>query len=59
MKRFMLTLAVLLALCSPARGESLDGALDQVWDSLPLRDWQEAYDRAFPQGEDFRTLILK
>ncbi len=27
--------------------------------TLPLQEWQAAYDRAFPQGEDFQTLLLR
>ncbi len=59
MKRLALLLLLLLAVCPAAQAEGLDGALDTVWDGLSLRDWQDAYDRAFPQGEDFRTMILK
>jgi hypothetical protein len=55
MMRLLLCLAFLFLLCPAAKAEGLEGALDTVWDGLSLRDWQEAYDRAFPQGEDFRT----
>ena len=58
-KRLLLCLALLLLLYPAARAEGMEGALDTVWDGLPLQDWQDAYERAFPQGEDFRTVILK
>ena len=48
-----------LLLCPGAKGEGLEGALNDTLDTLPLQAWQEAYERAFPEGEDFRTLILR
>ncbi|MBR5110177.1 MAG: stage III sporulation protein AE [Clostridia bacterium] len=42
-----------------AHAETLGGALEATLDTLPLREWQEAYAEAFPQGEDFHTLILR
>lgn len=60
MKRFLIAALLLWWAClAPARGENLDGALAQSLDSLPLDAWQAAYDRAFPQGEDFRSLVLR
>ncbi|MBR3740086.1 MAG: stage III sporulation protein AE [Clostridia bacterium] len=63
MKRITLLLILLLAFCPAAKAESMENALDTVLDGLSLQDWQDAYDRAFPQeiaqGEDFRTTILK
>ncbi len=59
MKWLLLCLALLLMLCPVAKAEGLEGALDTVLEGLALRDWQDAYDRAFPQGEDFSTLVLK
>ena len=63
MKRIALLLLLLLAVCPAAKAEGMENALDTVLDGLSLQDWQDAYDRAFPQviaqGEDFRTLILK
>ncbi len=59
MKRLLLCLALLFLLCPAGKAEGLEGALDTVWDGLTLQDWQDAYNRAFPQGEDFRSLILK
>jgi stage III sporulation protein AE len=50
---------LLFLLCPAGKAEGLEGALDTVWDGLTLQDWQDAYNRAFPQGEDFRSLILK
>ena len=60
MKRCLLLAAAILWLLVPcARSESLDDTLRQTLEGLPLRDWQNAYDQAFPQGEDFQTLILR
>ena len=59
MKKLLLLILLLLLFCPAGRCESLEGTLDSVWDSLPLRDWQTAYDQAFPAGEDFRTLVLR
>lgn len=59
MKRVLLLLFLLLAMCPSARAEALEGALEQVWDSLPLQEWQRAYDAAFPEGEDLRSLSLR
>ena len=60
MKRWLLCCALgWLLLCFAGRGESLQSTLDSTLDGLPLQDWQAAYDAAFPQGEDFRTLILR
>ncbi|MBR4359887.1 MAG: stage III sporulation protein AE [Clostridia bacterium] len=55
----LLAVAAWLLLCSRGLGESLDGALRQQLDTLPLQDWQQAYQRAFPEGEDFSALILR
>ena len=55
----LLAVAAWLLLCSRGVGESLDGALRQQLDTLPLQDWQQAYQRAFPEGEDFSALILR
>lgn len=43
----------------PARAENLDQALESALDALPLAPWREAYEQAFPQGEDLRALILR
>lgn len=51
--------AALWLLCAPALAEDLDGALQQSLESLPLQDWQAAYQRAFPQGEELQTLLLR
>ena len=45
--------------CGGAHAESLGEALESALDALPLQEWQDAYNKAFPQGEDFQTLILR
>ena len=59
MKKLLLALLPLFFFCAHAQAESLGEALETTLNTLPLREWQEAYDRAFPQGEDFQTLILR
>lgn len=59
MRRALLWAAALWLLCAPALAEDLDGALQQSLESLPLQDWQAAYQRAFPQGEELQTLLLR
>ena len=54
-----LAAALWIAVCSWARGEGLDGALEKQLDALPLQAWQEAYARAFPAGESLRSLVLR
>ncbi len=58
MKRVLIAWILLLLFAAPARAESLDEALESALDALPLSQWQEAYERAFPQGEDFRSFVL-
>ena len=55
----MLFLLLLLAGPLPARAEALGDALEETLNALPLQDWQSAYDRAFPQGEALRPLLLR
>lgn len=43
----------------PARGESLQETLENTLSSLPLSEWQQAYDQAFPQGESLQALVLR
>ncbi len=50
---------VLLSICPAGRAEAMEGALDTVWDGLALQEWQDAYERAYPQGGDFRTVIFQ
>ncbi len=59
MKKILLALFLLFFFCARSQAESLEEALKSTLDGLPLREWQEAYDQAFPQGEDFQTLILR
>lgn len=63
MKRFFsilgLLFALLIVLLPDARAESLESTLESTLDSLPLQEWQQAYDRAFPEGEDLETLLLR
>ena len=59
MKRLILLTFLLLCLCPGAKCESLDGSLGAVLDSLPLKEWQSAYDRAFPTEGDFRANLLR
>lgn len=59
MKRVLAWAALLLCLALPARGESLDAALENTLSSLPLSDWQRAYEQAFPQGESLHSLVLR
>ena len=60
MKRLMILASVLLWLLMPhAYSESLEDTLRQTLEGLPLQEWQNAYDEAFPQGEDFQSLILR
>ncbi|MBR0407347.1 MAG: stage III sporulation protein AE [Clostridia bacterium] len=42
-----------------AHAESLSDAMKDTLNTLPLQEWQAAYDQAFPQGEDFQTLLLR
>ena len=58
MKRIALALLILLC-CATGRAESLGDALETTLNALPLKEWQDAYTEAFPQGEDFHTLILR
>ena len=50
---------LLLFFCSSAHAEPLSEALETTLNALPLREWQDAYAEAFPQGEDFQALILR
>ena len=59
MKRILLALLLILLLCPCARAETLNEVLETTLDALPLREWKAAYEQAFPQGEDFRSLILR
>ena len=59
MKKILLALLLLFFFCARSQAESLEEALKSTLDALPLREWQETYDQAFPQGEDFQTLILR
>ena len=59
MKKILLALFLLFFFCARSQAESLEEALKSTLGGLPLREWQEAYDQAFPQGEDFQTLILR
>ena len=59
MRKGILGALLFLLLITPARGESLQDALKDTLDALPLEDWQRAYDDAFPQGEDFQSLVLR
>ena len=58
-RRVFALLLLLLGLAGVAHGESLGDALEATLDSLPLQAWQDAYDAAFPEGEDFSALILR
>jgi len=51
-------LILFLALLPAARADSLEDTLSSRLEGLPLQEWQAAYDRAFPEGEDFHSLIL-
>ena len=42
-----------------AHGEEMTDSLASVLDELPLTEWQSAYDQIFPEGEDFRSLVLR
>ena len=60
MKRLLLVFVVLLALLpGGALAENLRDTVESTLNALPLRDWQAAYDQAFPQGEDFSGLVLR
>ena len=66
MRRFSVLCGEILAVClffiiccGRAHAESLSEALESTLSALPLQEWQEAYDSAFPQGEDFQTCILR
>ncbi len=54
----LLWAALLSCFFFPARGESLDGALESTLSALPLSAWQSAYERAFPEGEGLRETVL-
>ena len=59
MKRIILVFFLLFFFCAHGRTENLNDALESALSNLPLQEWQAAYDQAFPQGEDFHTLILR
>ncbi len=59
MTRLTLLALALWTICAAGRAEAMEGALDTVWDGLPLQAWQDAYERAFPQGEDFRAVVFQ
>ena len=60
MKRLLLTaLLGLILFCPGAKGEALEPALRSTLDSLPLSQWQRAYEQAFPEGEDMSALLLR
>ena len=49
---------LLLALLPCARAEGLEETLQSTLGTLPLAEWQRAYDEAFPEGEKLETLLL-
>jgi len=59
MKKLLALAAALWLLSLPARGESLSETVEEQLSSLPLTAWQTAYEEAFPDGEDFHTLLLR
>lgn len=59
MKRLLFCLLFFFLLFPSARGQELDTALADTLSSLPLAPWEEAYQSAFPEGEDLRGLILR
>ena len=59
MKRLILITAALFFLCLPALGESLEELILDSLDTLPLESWQAAYESAFPEGEEMRSLLLR
>ncbi|MBR6186525.1 MAG: stage III sporulation protein AE [Clostridia bacterium] len=60
MKRMVWMAALLLFLLpAAARAESLNETLQSTLQSLPLKEWQQAYERAFPEGEDLETLLMR
>ncbi|MBR1586530.1 MAG: stage III sporulation protein AE [Clostridia bacterium] len=60
MKRALLmVLLFLTALCVPARGENLQDALESTLSSLPLSEWQRAYDDLAPAGESLTDWVLR
>ncbi|MBQ9263888.1 MAG: stage III sporulation protein AE [Clostridia bacterium] len=59
MKKWLVWALLLLLLPLPALGEQLNQALEDTLATLPLADWQAAYDRAFPEGESLQDLLLR
>lgn len=59
MKRFLLCALLLLLLPLCCHAENLEQALNSTLETLPLAEWQAAYDRAFPGGESLRDLTLR
>lgn len=58
-RALFLAAALWLLLGAAALAEGLDGALQEALETLPLQDWQAAYQQAFPQGEELQTLLLR
>ena len=54
-----ISIFILVFFCGCGQAESLGDALESTLSGLSLQEWQSAYDQAFPQGEDFHTLILR
>lgn len=59
MKRLCALIGLLLLFFAPAKAESLEDALQETLDTLPLTFWNQAYEEAFPQGEPLKEWLLK
>ena len=59
MKRLIFLSALLWLISFVGKSEELPDILQKTLDSLPLQAWQTAYDQAFPEGEEFHSLILR
>ena len=59
MKKLVWIAALFFFGMASAGAESLEGALEETLEGLPLDFWQASYENAFPAGESFREFLLR